>query len=413
MAAKIDQTAESIRSCHPKKAGVENDCGPPIVFPRGRVASGPCLLAMELASSALTQSLPESSPTRRVQRDPPPPPTEGQTFEDPRTVSKILIIGGGITYFTNAAPTFNFKGILRALEEVKSGLITHIVKVYYFAVGQTTRKFCALEGIPPKVYSPGTRITDTASRATYAENARRRAPRSTCMKHRGAAIGTPARAPNPTIRSYLRVRLIARAELHAERRDDFRGHHIQKLYWGTEETLLLVYTSVGHAVATHPGADVVVLFASSRSVNSSSFDMGISDVFEEDIGGVVGQLWFKHGLPACATKFETFLMLRVTTDHGPAVSGYDPVFFFVNPTPLLRWDLVHPVQGKILSRSPRGYRSRATPPHAARASSSTSRESRVAKKLISGIGHKIEGVNNSDLRVIRAQAPPEPQSPQR
>lgn len=53
----------------------------------------------------------------------------------------------------------------------------------------------------------------------------------------------------------------------------FGGHHIQKFYWGTKETLLPVYTSVKEAVQKHPDADVVVNFASSRSVYSSSLEI--------------------------------------------------------------------------------------------------------------------------------------------
>jgi ATP citrate (pro-S)-lyase len=53
----------------------------------------------------------------------------------------------------------------------------------------------------------------------------------------------------------------------------FGGHHIQKFYWGTKETLLPVYTSVDEAVAKHPDADVVVNFASSRSVYSSTLEI--------------------------------------------------------------------------------------------------------------------------------------------
>jgi ATP citrate (pro-S)-lyase len=41
------------------------------------------------------------------------------------------------------------------------------------------------------------------------------------------------------------------------------GHHIQKFYWGTKETLLPVYTSLKEAVSKHPDVDVVVNFASS------------------------------------------------------------------------------------------------------------------------------------------------------
>lgn len=53
----------------------------------------------------------------------------------------------------------------------------------------------------------------------------------------------------------------------------FGGHHIQKFYWGTKETLLPVYTSVEEAIAKHPDADVVVNFSSSRSVYSSTLDI--------------------------------------------------------------------------------------------------------------------------------------------
>ncbi|KAL0058396.1 ATP citrate lyase subunit 1 [Marasmius tenuissimus] len=53
----------------------------------------------------------------------------------------------------------------------------------------------------------------------------------------------------------------------------FGGHHIQKFYWGTKETLLPVYTSVKDAVAKHPDVDVVVNFASSRSVLGSTMEI--------------------------------------------------------------------------------------------------------------------------------------------
>ncbi|KAJ1678708.1 ATP citrate lyase subunit 1, partial [Spiromyces aspiralis] len=50
--------------------------------------------------------------------------------------------------------------------------------------------------------------------------------------------------------------------------------------------------------------------------------MRISDVFKEDIGigGVVSLLWFKRRLPEYACKFIE-MVLMLTADHGPAVSG--------------------------------------------------------------------------------------------
>lgn len=50
--------------------------------------------------------------------------------------------------------------------------------------------------------------------------------------------------------------------------------------------------------------------------------MPISDVFKEDIGigGVMSLLWFRRRLPSFATKFLE-MVLMLTADHGPAVSG--------------------------------------------------------------------------------------------
>ena len=50
--------------------------------------------------------------------------------------------------------------------------------------------------------------------------------------------------------------------------------------------------------------------------------MPISEVFKEElgIGGVVSLLWFKRRLPLYATKFIE-MVLMLTADHGPAVSG--------------------------------------------------------------------------------------------
>ena len=64
--------------------------------------------------------------------------------------------------------------------------------------------------------------------------------------------------------------------------------------------------------------------------------MRISDVFKEDIGigGVVSLLWFKRRLPPWATKFIE-MVLMLTADHGPAVSGYDN--FVILEAILDRW----------------------------------------------------------------------------
>ncbi|VVT51119.1 uncharacterized protein SAPINGB_P002990 [Magnusiomyces paraingens] len=53
----------------------------------------------------------------------------------------------------------------------------------------------------------------------------------------------------------------------------FGGQFVTKMYWGTKETLLPVYQQVEKAIAKHPDVDVVVNFASSRSVYSSTLEL--------------------------------------------------------------------------------------------------------------------------------------------
>lgn len=53
----------------------------------------------------------------------------------------------------------------------------------------------------------------------------------------------------------------------------FGSQKSAKMYWGTKEILLPVFQQVGTAVAKHPEVDVVVNFASSRSVYSSTMEL--------------------------------------------------------------------------------------------------------------------------------------------
>ncbi|CAM9609814.1 unnamed protein product, partial [Phaeothamnion confervicola] len=52
----------------------------------------------------------------------------------------------------------------------------------------------------------------------------------------------------------------------------FSGNHYVKFYWGTEETLVPVYTSTEEAVRRHPDASVFVNFASFRSVYETTME---------------------------------------------------------------------------------------------------------------------------------------------
>merc|ERR1712151_52583 len=59
----------------------------------------------------------------------------------------------------------------------------------------------------------------------------------------------------------------------------FSGNHYVKFYWGTEETLMPVYTTTKEASERHPNASVFVNFASFRSVYETSMDaMGLTTI---------------------------------------------------------------------------------------------------------------------------------------
>jgi ATP citrate (pro-S)-lyase len=53
----------------------------------------------------------------------------------------------------------------------------------------------------------------------------------------------------------------------------FGGSHVQKFYWGTKETLIPVFTSLKEAVEQFPEVDMVVNFASCRSVYESTREL--------------------------------------------------------------------------------------------------------------------------------------------
>ncbi|GBB83658.1 hypothetical protein RclHR1_10360003 [Rhizophagus clarus] len=131
--------------------------------------------------------------------------------------------------------------------------------------------------------------------------------------------------------------------------------------------------------------------------------MRISDVFKENIGigGVLSLLWFKRRLPEYACKFiEMILML--TADHGPAVSGAHNTIV----TARAGKDLISSLCSGLLTIGDRfgGALDGAAEMFTnAYDKSLTPREfvnsMRRQNKLILGIGHKIKSRNNPDLRV--------------
>ena len=52
----------------------------------------------------------------------------------------------------------------------------------------------------------------------------------------------------------------------------FSGNHYTKLYWGTDEILIPVYTSIEESISKHEDASMLINFASFRSVHETVMD---------------------------------------------------------------------------------------------------------------------------------------------
>lgn len=253
------------------------------------------------------------------------------TRDAPHPDGKLLIIGGGIANFTNVAATF--KGIIRALKLYKPLLIkhkvrifvrrggpnyqeglramrllgeelgveihvfgpeTHITNIVPLALGIKTEKEIELEQVPPPPVKPATdkASVETSEKvgAVNPETGERIQPQDQIVQfdavkpHGERPAFIPFDENTRSLVFGLQPRAIQgmldfdyacgrKTPSVAAMVYPFGGHHIQKFYWGTKETLLPVYTSLEEAAAKHPDADVVVNFASSRSVYSSTLDV--------------------------------------------------------------------------------------------------------------------------------------------
>ncbi|KAH8074448.1 ATP citrate synthase [Aureococcus anophagefferens] len=147
--------------------------------------------------------------------------------------------------------------------------------------------------------------------------------------------------------------------------------------------------------------------------------MRISDVFKEDlgVGGVLSLLWFKKRLPPYATKFIE-MILMVTADHGPAVSGARGAAREQSDSTSLQRttrscrraragkDLVSSLVSGLLTIGPRfgGALDGAATMMTDACDRGMSGKQFVDDckregKLIMGIGHRIKSVENPDMRV--------------
>lgn len=131
--------------------------------------------------------------------------------------------------------------------------------------------------------------------------------------------------------------------------------------------------------------------------------MPISDVFREDIGigGVMSLLWFRRRLPDYASKFLE-MVLMLTADHGPAVSGAMNTII----TTRAGKDLISALVSGLLTIGERfgGALDGAAAEFTNAFDNGLSPRDfvdtmRKQNKLIPGIGHKVKSRNNPDLRV--------------
>ena len=131
--------------------------------------------------------------------------------------------------------------------------------------------------------------------------------------------------------------------------------------------------------------------------------MSISEVFKKDIGvgGVLSILWFKKLLPDYATKFID-MVIMVTADHGPAVSGAHNTIVASRAGK----DLISSLVSGLLCIGPRfggALDGAALQFSEALDSGLTPVEFVNSMKQqganIQGIGHRIKSIHNPDMRV--------------
>jgi len=248
-------------------------------------------------------------------------PTLQETYDYARTIfslmcrhkdpkGKILIIGGGIANFTDVAATFT--GIQKAMKQYRDELLENKVDIWVRRAGpnyqeglKNMRITADQLGLPMHLYGPETHITavvplalglrdpkdypefdavqdnramDNATKPLTPEeeeklaNVTRDAPKSS-GNHAVADLTPESRSIVYGLQT-VAVQGMLDFDFMCKRQKPsvacmvfpFSGNHYSKLYWGTEETLIPVYTTIAEAVAKHTDATIMINFASFRSV---------------------------------------------------------------------------------------------------------------------------------------------------
>lgn len=237
------------------------------------------------------------------------------TRGDPHPEGKFLFIGGGIANFTNVAATFKgifwsvlTKGIIRALNEHQQRLQAHKVRIFVRRAGPNFQEGLRLMrnlgetlGVSIQVFGPEMHVTGIVPLALfgkYGDFDPSSAPASTNgnilmgqvnsvpSMDRTSSSGSSAAGLRKS--EFSNFSMDTQAFIYGMQPKavqgmldfdfmcnrtkpsvacmiyPFGGHHVQKFYWGTTETLIPVYTSISEAIERFPNVDVVVNFASFR-----------------------------------------------------------------------------------------------------------------------------------------------------
>eukprot|EP00416_Gambierdiscus_australes_P032817 CAMPEP_0171089866 /NCGR_PEP_ID=MMETSP0766_2-20121228/27375_1 /TAXON_ID=439317 /ORGANISM="Gambierdiscus australes, Strain CAWD 149" /LENGTH=819 /DNA_ID=CAMNT_0011547785 /DNA_START=1 /DNA_END=2460 /DNA_ORIENTATION=- len=220
---------------------------------------------------------------------------------------KFLIIGGGIANFTDVAATFT--GLIQALQHYADDIKEHKIKIMIRRAGpnyiEGLRKVKVAGeklGLGLKIYGPETHITAVIPMALgLIEPLPEPDLSQACgppvrkmieVKEKTAPLAKPPPAatkhtivtatPETTAIVYgmqnRAVQGMLDFDYMCKRKKPsveamvfpFSGNHYVKFYWGTEETLMPVYTTTKEACEKHPNTSVFVNFASFRSVHETS-----------------------------------------------------------------------------------------------------------------------------------------------
>ncbi len=168
-------------------------------------------------------------------------------------------------------------------------------------------------------------------------------------------------------------------------------------------TIPMDYTWARRLGLVRKPANFISTISDDRGDELSYAGMPISEVISENIGlgGVLSCLWFRRRLPDYATKYIEMILI-ITADHGPAVSGAHNTIVAARAGK----DLVSALCSGLLTVGPRfgGAIDVAAEIFTEGSDSNTSPEDfvkamRKKNQLIMGIGHRVKSRSNPDMRV--------------